>query len=73
MTPSRSFDPGRPDPAIAITGMPDRAGTGFLAVVSKPIEIDHLNQLISGATRRRPAGSVSEVRTSAEPHARLVM
>jgi CheY-like chemotaxis protein len=43
-------------PAIAITGMPDRAGTGFLAVVSKPIEIDHLNQLISGATRRRPAG-----------------
>jgi CheY-like chemotaxis protein len=43
-------------PAIAITGMPDRASPAFLAVVSKPIQMEHLNQLISGATRRRSAG-----------------
>ncbi len=43
-------------PAIAITGMPDRASTGFLAVVSKPIEMEHLNLLISVAARRRSTG-----------------
>lgn len=42
-------------PAIAITGMPDRASTGFLAVLSKPIEMQHLTLLISVATRRRSA------------------
>jgi len=43
-------------PAIAITGMPDRASTGFLAVVSKPIVMEHLNLLISVAARRKSAG-----------------
>jgi two-component system response regulator MprA len=42
-------------PAIAITGMPDRASTDFLAVLSKPIEMQHLTLLISVATRRRSA------------------
>jgi CheY-like chemotaxis protein len=40
-------------PAIAITGMPDKASTGFLAVLGKPIEMLHLTQLIAVATRRR--------------------
>ena len=40
-------------PAIAITGMPDKASTGFLAVLGKPIEMLHLTQLIAVATRQR--------------------
>jgi CheY-like chemotaxis protein len=42
-------------PAIAVTGMPDRANTGFFAVLSKPIEMRHLTLLISVAARRRSA------------------
>jgi two-component system OmpR family response regulator len=43
-------------PAIAITGMPDRASTGFLAVLGKPIEMLHLTQLLAVATRRGKSG-----------------
>jgi CheY-like chemotaxis protein len=45
-------------PAIAITGMPDKASTGFLAVLGKPIEMLHLTQLIAAATRRRRSAGV---------------
>ena len=44
-------------PAIAITGMPDRASTGFLAVLSKPIDMRQLIVLVSVAGRRRSARS----------------
>jgi CheY-like chemotaxis protein len=42
-------------PAIAVTGMPDRASTGFLAVLGKPIEMLHLTQLVAVAARTKPA------------------
>ena len=44
---------GLQTPAIAITGMPDRASTGFLAVLSKPIDMRQLIVLVSVAGRRR--------------------
>jgi CheY-like chemotaxis protein len=38
-------------PAIAVTGMPDKASSGFLAVLGKPIEMLHLAQLVAVAAR----------------------
>ena len=46
-------------PAIAITGAPDRAGTGFLAVLSKPIDMRQLIVLVSVAGRKNPARPVA--------------
>jgi CheY-like chemotaxis protein len=36
-------------PAIAVTGMPEKAGGGFLAVLSKPIDLARLTSLITTA------------------------
>ena len=46
-------------PAIAITGAPDRAGTGFLAVLSSPIDMRQLIVLVSVAGRKNPARPVA--------------
>ena len=45
-------------PAIAITGAPDKASTGFLAVLSKPIDMRQLIVLVSVAGRKNPARPV---------------
>jgi CheY-like chemotaxis protein len=37
-------------PAIAITGAPDKAGPGFLAVLDKPIDVGRLTSLVSAAS-----------------------
>jgi DNA-binding response OmpR family regulator len=39
-------------PAIAITGAPDKAGPGFLAVLDKPIDVGRLSSLVSAAGQR---------------------
>ena len=45
-------------PAIAITGAPDKVSTGFLAVLSKPIDMRQLIVLVSVAGRKNPARPV---------------
>jgi CheY-like chemotaxis protein len=42
-------------PAIAVTGMPDKASGDFLAVIGKPIEMSHLTRLVAAAARGRSA------------------
>jgi DNA-binding response OmpR family regulator len=37
-------------PAIAISGAPDKAGPGFLAVLDKPIDVGRLMGLVSAAS-----------------------
>jgi DNA-binding response OmpR family regulator len=39
-------------PAIAITGAPDKAGPGFLAVLDKPIDVGRLSSLVLAAGQR---------------------
>jgi CheY-like chemotaxis protein len=46
-------------PAIAITGAPDRASNGFLAVLSKPIDMRQLIVLVSVAGRKHSAKPVA--------------
>jgi DNA-binding response OmpR family regulator len=38
-------------PAVAISGQPERAGPGFLAVVAKPVDIRGLPRLVAAAVQ----------------------